>query len=40
MTKAAVKELSHLGVRINAIQPGLVPPAITAVLKVTGGRHI
>jgi 3-oxoacyl-[acyl-carrier protein] reductase len=29
MTKAAAKELAHLGVRINAIQPGLIRSAMT-----------
>ncbi|MDV3126579.1 3-oxoacyl-ACP reductase FabG [Mycobacterium sp. 21AC1] len=29
MTKAASKELAHLGVRINAIQPGLIRSAMT-----------
>jgi 3-oxoacyl-[acyl-carrier protein] reductase len=29
MTKAASKELAHLGVRVNAIQPGLIRSAMT-----------
>lgn len=29
LTKAAAKELAHLGVRINAIQPGLIRSAMT-----------
>lgn len=29
MTKAAAKEVAHLGVRINAIQPGLIRTAMT-----------
>jgi 3-oxoacyl-[acyl-carrier protein] reductase len=33
MTKAAAKELAHLGIRVNAIQPGLVRTAMTAALR-------
>src|SRR5271170_4405820 len=33
MTKAASKELAHLGVRVNAIQPGLVRTAMTEALR-------
>src|SRR6185312_2713620 len=29
LTKAAAKEMAHLGVRINAIQPGLIRSAMT-----------
>jgi 3-oxoacyl-[acyl-carrier protein] reductase len=29
MTKAASKELAHLGIRVNAIQPGLIRSAMT-----------
>ncbi len=30
MTKAAAKELGHTGIRVNAIQPGLIKSAMTA----------
>ena len=33
MTKAAAKELAHLGVRVNAVQPGLVRTAMTEALR-------
>ena len=33
MTKAAAKELAHLGIRVNAIQPGLVRTAMTEALR-------
>jgi len=32
LTKAAAKELAHLGVRVNAIQPGLIRSAMTEVM--------
>jgi 3-oxoacyl-[acyl-carrier protein] reductase len=33
LTKASAKELAHLGVRVNAIQPGLIRTAMTAGLR-------
>jgi 3-oxoacyl-[acyl-carrier protein] reductase len=33
MTKAAAKELAHLGVRVNAIQPGLIRTAMTEKMR-------
>ncbi|MGH9046807.1 MAG: 3-oxoacyl-ACP reductase FabG [Acidimicrobiales bacterium] len=33
MTKAAAKELGHLGVRVNAIQPGLIRTAMTQKMR-------
>jgi 3-oxoacyl-[acyl-carrier protein] reductase len=33
LTKAAAKELAHLGIRVNAIQPGLIRAAMTAAMK-------
>ena len=32
MTKAAAKELGHTGIRVNAIQPGLIHTAMTAAM--------
>ena len=33
MTKAAAKELGHLNVRVNAIQPGIIKTPMTAAMK-------
>jgi 3-oxoacyl-[acyl-carrier protein] reductase len=33
LTKAAAKELAHRGVRVNAIQPGLIRTAMTDALR-------
>jgi 3-oxoacyl-[acyl-carrier protein] reductase len=33
LTKASAKELAHVGVRVNAIQPGLIRTAMTAGLR-------
>lgn len=35
LTKASAKELAYLGVRVNAIQPGLIRTAMTEVLPQT-----
>jgi len=33
LTKASAKELAHLGIRVNAIQPGLVRTAMTEAMR-------
>ena len=33
LTKAAAKELAHVGVRVNAIQPGLIRTAMTEAMR-------
>jgi 3-oxoacyl-[acyl-carrier protein] reductase len=33
LTKASAKELAHVGVRVNAIQPGLIRTAMTEAMR-------
>jgi 3-oxoacyl-[acyl-carrier protein] reductase len=33
LTKAAAKELAHVGVRVNAIQPGLIRTSMTEAMR-------
>ena len=39
LTKAAAKEMAHHGVRVNAIQPGLIRTAMTEVSRSTSGTR-